>query len=401
MSREYPDVAIVGGGICGLTAALALERRGWTPTVYEAASEYRPVGAGILLQTNALLVLDRLGVAERVRDAGVSLADTEIRSPSGRVLQRFGLDAVERREFGYGFVAIHRAALQRILLDELDAEVRTGMNCIAVTDTETPTVRFADGTTVGPDVLVGADGIGSAVREAVSPSVGPQPFDGVVYRAVAGVELAEEHRASGFEVWGDGTYAGGAPVDGDRFYLFATAPEPLAVDGTDARATVAALRNRLDEFPDPVPAVVESLEPGDVFATGLADVPPLDRWHRDAVVLAGDAAHAMLPFAGQGAAQGVEDALALAHALDAHEERSAAFRAYETERKPRADRIRSESRRLGELGTMRSTLGCRVRNAAAGLLPAALLRRSRRRRAAGTSLPETGPTPRPKTGADD
>ncbi|MFB9806087.1 FAD-dependent oxidoreductase [Haladaptatus pallidirubidus] len=119
MTTEIPDVAIVGGGICGLTTTLALERRGWTPTVYETASEYRPIGAGILLQTNALLVLDRLGIADRVREAGVPLEESLIRSANGRVLTRFDLNRVERADYGYGFVAIHRAELQRILLDEL------------------------------------------------------------------------------------------------------------------------------------------------------------------------------------------------------------------------------------------------------------------------------------------
>ena len=384
---ETTDVAIVGGGICGLTTALALERRGFVPTVYEAASEYRPVGAGILLQTNALLVFDRLGIADRIRDAGVPLDDTQIRSTSGRVLQRFDVSGVERTEFGYGYVAIHRADLQRILLDELAGTVETGMSCEAVTETEPPTVRFADGTHIRPDVLVGADGIGSVVRDAVVSNVRPRAADGVVYRAVVETELPEAYRSRGFEVWGNGTYTGGAPIDADRFYWFATAPTPPAGAPNDSRETAAMLRDRFADFPAPVPAIVEALEADDVIVSALEDVPPLERWSRGAVVLAGDAAHGMLPFAGQGAAQAIEDALALADAIAEREDAASAWDAYEARRKPRADRIRTESRRLGTLGSMRSTLGCRVRNLALGLLPSAVFRRLRRRRASRTSLP--------------
>ncbi|QLG47393.1 FAD-dependent monooxygenase [Natrinema halophilum] len=386
-SQTTSDIAIVGGGICGLTTAIALEQRGLSPTVYEAASEYRPIGAGLLLQTNALLVFDRLGIVDRVRAAGVPLEDVQIRSPDGRVLQRFDLDGLERRDFGYGYVAIHRGDLQRILLDELSTDVETGMACTDVTGTESPAVLFDDGTLVRPDVLIGADGIDSEVRNVIAPDVELQALDSVVYRAIAEIESLDRHRRLGFEVWGDGTYTGGAPIASDRFYWFATVQKGAA-DAIDSRELTAVLRDRFAEFPDPVPSVLESLEPADVFRTDLTDVPSLDRWSRGSVVLAGDAAHGMVPFAGQGAAQAIEDALMLAHSIDRHGTPADAFEAYEAERKTRADRIRAEARRLGTLGTMRSSIGCRVRNFAVAHLPAALFHRFRLRRMSGTSLPE-------------
>jgi len=389
MVESNPDVAIVGGGICGLTTALAFERRGWTPTVYEAASEYRPIGAGLLLQTNALRVFDRLGIADRIRAAGVPLNEGLIRSASGRILTRFDLDRVERSQFGYGFIAIHRAELQRILLAELDTDVRTDMTCEAVAATTPPTARFADGTQIHPDILIGADGINSVVRNEITANVEPTELDSIVYRAVTTVTLPDDYRSQGVEIWGNGTYTGGAPIDDNRFYWFATAPGEVSSNSTAFPESIATLRDRYAEYPEPIPTVVNSLNPEDVFVTGLTEVPALETWYRGSVVITGDAAHGMLPFAGQGAAQAIEDALALAHALDTHANPELAFAAFEAERKPRADRIRADSHRLGALATIQSGIGTYARNLAVRLLPSAVVRRLRRLRAAQTSLPES------------
>lgn len=386
-ASDHPDIGIVGGGICGLTTAIALERRGISPTVYEAASTYEPVGAGILLQTNAMLVYDRLGLAERIRDAGISLTMSGLRSLSGDFMTRFELAEVERDEFGYGFVSIHRADLQRILLQELDTDVLTGKDCVEVDGTEPPTVHFDDGTRVSPDVLIGADGIHSTVRDTVAPGVGPRDFDGIVYRAVVDVDLPGPYQTQGFEVWGPGTATGGAPIDEDRFYWFATAPDPVHDSRAAPEERLAALRTYLSGYPEPIPRILGAIKPADVFVTDLEDLPPLESWSRGRVVLAGDSAHAMLPFAGQGAAQAIEDGLALAEAIVSNDGHKEAFDVYERQRRTRADTVRRESYRLSQLGMIQSGLGSRLRNSLIEAVPDSLMRRRRRRRAAGTTLP--------------
>ena len=386
MTAAPGDVAVVGGGICGLTTALALDRRGIDVRVYEAAEEYRPVGAGLLLQANAMLALDELGVADRVRTAGNALRGGAIRAPDGTELQTFDFDDVERPAVGHGSVAVHRADLQQALLDELDAPVETGAECVDVTDAASPIVSFADGTTASADVVVGADGIDSAVRSTVAPDTGVRALDAVVYRAVVDVSLPAPRDSRGVEVWGEGTYTGGAAIGGDSFYWFATEPGRSAASATPASDAVPALRERYGEFPEPIPTVLDALDPGAVFQTGLRDVPSLDTWSRGRFVLAGDAAHAMLPFAGQGAAQSLEDAVVLADALASCGDAESAFDRYERARKPRADRVRAESRWLGRASASRSGVVAGLRNRGIAAVPDALFRRLRRRRVVGTTL---------------
>lgn len=378
------DIAIIGGGICGLTTAIALERRGFEPTVYESTDNYRPVGAGILLQTNALSVLSELGLADAVAERGAAIPAVPFRSPEGPTLMEFDLD-YERDRFGHGFVSIHRAALQELLLDELESTVRTGMECVAVDEPRSaPTVRFDDGSTVETDAAVGADGIGSAVRGELWPEATGREFDCVAYRGVT--EGVDRPEAAGFEVWGEGRFVGCSPLGDGRVYWYATSTEMVAPDGTPAERN-RALSARVAEYPEPIPTAIASTPAADIIVTPLADLGPLDSWSTGAVALAGDAAHGMLPFAGQGAAQSIEDAAVLAAALDDHAEPTAAFEAYERCRKPRAETVVAASRRLGRLATVESAVGWRLRNLAARLTPSRLSRRLRATQAEPSRYP--------------
>jgi len=369
------EIAIIGGGICGLTTAIALERRGFEPTVYEATEAYRPVGAGILLQTNALSVLADLGLAEAVTDRGAEISEVPFRSPDGSRLLSFDL-GFEAERFGHGFVAIHRATLQDVLLTELDSTVRTGMECVDLMRPATPTVRFDDGSTVSPALVVGADGIGSTVRGEIQPAATVRPADCIAYRGVAPAGSLSDHASVGFEVWGQGSFVGCSPLGDGRVYWYATATEPLTPDRKPA-ARKQALGHRFESYPAPIPRLIASTPADEVIVTPLVDLAPLDSWSQGAVTLAGDGAHGMVPFAGQGAAQGIEDAAVLAAAVDAEETAEEAVAGYEASRKSRAERLVAASRRLGWLSRIDSADGWRLRNLIGRLIPTRLSRRLR------------------------
>lgn len=372
------DPTIVGGGIGGLTAAIALRRRGFDPVVYERATELRPVGAGVLLGTNAVQAYDRIGLAARIREAGSPKRAIRILAPDGAAVSTLDVAALEA-EFGHPFVAIHRGDLQRLLLDQLpEGVVRTGVECVGVTPAGTEaSVGFTDGSAVAADVVVGADGIGSAVRGSLFPGESVRQSGIVCYRGVAPVSLPASLRETGLEVWGEGHFVGVEALGGERTYWYVTATRPLA-DPDDPESLARSLAATTADYPAPFPDVVEATPGAGVLVDELADVGPLPTWSRGAAVLLGDAAHAPLPFLGQGAGQAVEDALALARALDGHDGAPEAFDAYERARKEKADRVVKASRRLGRLAALDGRVACGVRNAAARWLPDSLARRQQR-----------------------
>lgn len=378
-------VGIVGGGIGGLATAIALDRHGLEADVYEAAAAYEPAGAGLLLATNALRSLDRLGLAEAVRAAGAVVDRLRLFDGRGRPLRTLDLRR-EARRYGQPYCYLHRAALQRHLLDRLgDDRVQQGRTCASVAFGDArgePTVRFEDGTEVGHDVVLGADGLRSAVR-ASGWSARPRELGTVAYRGVAdGVPEALERET--WQVWGRGTRAGVAPLDDDRTYWFVTANGPAIEPGSPS-ARREVLLERVAAYPEPFQVALSATTPEAILATPLAELPPLGTWHRGRVALLGDAAHAPLPYLGQGAAQALADAVILGRELGAmatgdgrtagadHRAAKAALEAYERQRRPRADRVVRSSRLSGRLAQAEGRLATAALNGVVHRAPRPLL----------------------------
>ena len=320
-------VAIVGAGIAGLGAAIALRRAGLDTVVWEREPELREVGAGLTLWPNALHALRRLDVADAVLGAGARLTSGSVHSWRGAVLVSTGLDL--ERLFGAPAVGIHRADLQRTLLEAAGAEtVHQGAHCIGFVQAGPRVeVRFADGQTKTADVLVGADGIHSAVREAVLGVEEPRRSPWAVWRAVcSGVRPPADTNVT----IGPGAHFGYLPLGNGRTYWFAV---------TELGLEAEALGRRFQDWPEPVTGLIRSTPASAVIHNDLIDRPPARRWGRGRVTLIGDAAHAMLPGLGQGACQALEDAVALADSLRDASDPEGGLRRYEALRMARTARI--------------------------------------------------------------
>lgn len=349
-SLVHPRIAILGGGIGGLAAAAFLRQAGLPFTVYEQAPALGEVGAGLVVAPNAARLLRRLGVMERFLDHAVRMdVGWEFRRwEDGRVLSSEDLATSCERLFGEHTYTAHRADLLTVIHSAVpDEHLRLGKRCVRVDVTGThPTLHFDDGDVVTTDILIGADGVHSVVRAALTMPT-PATYSGIcAFRALIPADKAPAFaRRQAHTLWiGPGHHLVHYPVSaGGYVNLVAFAP---AGDYTVESWTATATRDDLlAEFEGWDPRLVELVNAVDTPGRwALLDREPLEQWTVDRVTLLGDAAHPMFPFFAQGAAQAIEDAAVLAMCLGQdlrHPDR--ALRRYERLRRPRTTKIQQVS----------------------------------------------------------
>lgn len=367
-------IIIAGGGIGGLTAAISLQRRGLDVLVLERAPELREAGAGITVQTNAMLVMEALGLSERLTAEGHVLEEGAVTDANGRVLQEMELaDALA--DIGPPGVAIHRQRLLRALADAYQGPLRLGAAVTGFEQSEEGVrVALADGEVIEGAALVGCDGLHSAVRRGLR---GEEPLRYAGYTTWRGIarDVAVESLGT-TEIWGAGDRFGIVPIGQGEVYWFAVAACPEG--GADGPDVLDELRRRFDGWPDDVGVVLAATV--DVLRSDTHDRPPIERWGEGRMTLLGDAAHPMTPNLGQGAGQAIEDAWALACSLTEHSSDIAAgLRAYEDVRRDRANWFVKQSYRMGSMAQLENPLARMLRNTVLKLTPASLTANEMRR----------------------
>lgn len=346
MTDRIGRVAVVGAGIAGLAAAVALHRVGVPVVVFEQAGELGEVGAGVALAPNSVRFFEELGL-------GDALHAIAVRTPQGMVT--YAQDGRRLGSTGYtGGRSIHRRDLIDLLRSAVPGDaVRLGTKLVGVEqDADGVTLAFADGSTERADAVVGADGIHSVARRAVGDET-PPTFSGVVaYRGLVPAErLPDWPIDQAMLTVGRGKHFLVFPVRAGEllnFVGFVATDEEMG-ESWSMPGDPAALAAEFADFNDDVRRFIAQIER--TWRWGLHDHEPLERWTRGRVTLAGDAAHAMLPHAAQGANQSIEDAIALAEVLRDRpaSELETALAEYETARRERASFIQQFTRRLGLL----------------------------------------------------
>lgn len=356
---------VVGGGIGGLAAAVALHRVGWDVTVYERAIRPGEIGAGISLWPNALAALEHLQVWPDVRDAG-AMQLGGARRPDGRWLNRITADAAPPVEIRL----VHRA--------DLHAQLRAALpDGVLIANAEVRAVspdghvQLADGRGQQADLVVAADGLHSASRATLFPEhAGARHAGFTAWRGVTAGPFPLEAAA---ETWGRGAEFGATILLDRRVYWFATANLPEGARAGDERAEVLG---RFGSWHEPIRRIVEATEPDAVLRHDIYElVRPLPPFALGRVALLGDAAHAMTPNLGQGACLALEDAVELAALVARADDVTAALREYDARRRPRTQRLAAASARAARVVQSESRPAAALRNAAARLTPPRLAAR--------------------------
>lgn len=342
-------VIIIGAGIGGLTAGIALSQVGYEVEIYDRVSELRPAGAGISLWSNGVKVLNALGLGRQIAQVGGLMDQMQYISHTGELLNHISLnplvEAVGQRPY-----PVARTDLQQLLLDGFPGKVKLNTKCVAVTEDEQQvTAVFEDGYQATGDVVVAADGIRSVLRQYVlQTEVHPRYGGYVNWNGLVDVspDLAPKH------TWviyvGEHKRASMMPVSGDRFYFFFDVPLPY-----EQAVEAGAVRTELTEFfrgwADPVQNLIQRLNPATTNRLLIHDVGPIGRMVRGKVALLGDSAHATCPDLGQGGCQAMEDVVVLTRYLKTTNLSVAdALKRYEAERKERASAIVMKARQRAE-----------------------------------------------------
>ncbi len=354
---ENFHVVIIGAGIGGLTTGLALQGGGAKVSIYEQASTLSEVGAGLTLASNGTLILQHLGLGAVLDDLGVVPGRGAVKDyRNGRTLVDIPRGTTQVERFGAPYCQIHRNDLHQALVAAVQSADR---NCLHLgcsledfgQDDRGVTALFANGQTARGDVLIGCDGIRSAVRARLFGGEDPRFTGYVAWRGLVPIErFAASALVPDSAVWiGPGHFLTRYKIRRGELlnYVAIARTRTWVEEGWSVRSTVESLMSEFRDFEAGARAILMATPPDQCFKWGIFDRDPLPAWTRGRVTLLGDAAHPTTPFLGQGAAMALEDALVLSRALLAAGSVTEALARYEQARVARANFVLLASRENG------------------------------------------------------
>jgi salicylate hydroxylase len=350
-----PRIAIVGGGIGGLTAALALRARGLGVRVFEQAEVLREIGAGVSIHPNAARLLKRLGLEDQLRKIGSPINGIVLRTSQGDQIATPAGPATPAFSAGDQGYNVHRADFLNLLFDALPrGTVALGHRCIQLKE-ENDRVRlyFANGEAAQADIVIGADGIRSVVQREIGLQSRPTSEGIMAYRGLIPTErLPWGNDLKDPALWlGSGRSFLLYPVARGRLInMVAFVPtDTESEESWSAPGDLNALATEYAGWDQPVQDTINSLE--ETFRWGIYDRAPLPYWSTERITLMGDAAHPMVPHVGQGAGQSIEDGFTLAALLEGCAAKDVADRLelYEELRLERTSKVQALARAAGKL----------------------------------------------------
>jgi len=361
---------IIGAGIGGLTLAIALQQKGIEVEIFEATPAFRQVGAGIVIAINSMQIFQRLGIEKKIANAGNRLGRMEITNQELKPISTSDIEAFEKI-YKLSNIAIHRATLHEVLLSELpniplhlNKKLKQLEQKNGVID-----LIFEDGTTHQTNLLIGADGLHSAVRKFIFPAAKERLAKQICWRGVANFELESNYKNAAREAWGIGQRFGIVPIGQKLVYWYACANYEKDAKMEFQNKSISSVYT---QFAPVVQEIIAATPTNAIITSEIGDLEPIPTWYQDNICLLGDAAHATTPNMGQGANQAIESAWVLADCLSKENDLQKAFAQYQQIRKAKANGITNTSWQVGKVAHVTNPFLAKLRNGLFGLMPNSL-----------------------------
>lgn len=356
------QIAVIGGGIAGLTFAHCLANEEFDIHIFEKKQSFGEVGAAISVFPNALCVMDALGLLEEILQNSGHIQNVYLKTHTGSILSK------SQPGGEYPVICIHRADLHRILLANVQAKLYTGyaIKSFANQSNGQINITFENGEVKTFDALIGADGIHSVVRQHIIND-GKPIFRG--YNIWRGVVKTTFDIGYGSETYGQGQRVGIVPIKDGVYGWWATCNETYMQDDKP-EDTKAKLKRLFGSWHYPIPELIEQTE--HILKNSLTDRVPTKGWSKGSATLLGDAAHPTTPNLGQGGCMAIEGAYILAKAIQKYGLTEKAFNRYEELQFPRAKMIINESLKIGKIGQLSNPALIALRNFAFKIIPSSL-----------------------------
>lgn len=357
---EYTKIAIIGGGVAGLTTAIAMQKLGIQANVYEQAARLTGIGAGFGLAANAMHALNILGLREGVEKIGHFLPSYNIVNEKGRILiapktEKIGV-FYQQKNF-----ALHRGELHSYLLSQLKVgQVKLAKRAIRIAqNTDGVCVFFSDGTSIQTEALIVADGVRSQIRQFLLPNARARYAGYTCWRAV--IDKGNIELASSMETWGSKGRFGMTPLVGDKIYWYA------CINGKEndpvlSKYTIEDLQEHFKGYHPPIQNILKNTANEQLIRGDIMDIKPLTSFAFNKILLIGDAAHATTPNMGQGACQAIEDVAILYEEIQRSRDFNQVFQNVSNRRLGRTRYITETSRRIGWIAQWENKPLVAVRN---------------------------------------
>ncbi|WP_313099988.1 FAD-dependent monooxygenase [Epilithonimonas sp.] len=335
------SISIIGGGIGGLTLGNFLKKQNIDFKIYESAAEIKPVGAGIAMAGNAMQIFDKLGLKEKIEDAGTKMHALIITDEKLKTISKTDVLKLER-QYKVCNIAIHRADLQRILSENISEHIILNKRLSKIEKKENYHLTFEDKTEIESEIVFGADGVKSLVRTQILKSGEIRNAKQKCWRGIINTEIPEKYSHNAYEMWGKGKRFGFVKLSENTLYWYALVNEKFYSENI----------NLLEEFRDFHPEILKMISKTakeNIILNDIIDIKPMNNWSAENLCLIGDAAHATTPNMGQGGCQAVEDAYILSKLWKTEKDWNKIFSQFEKIRKEKVHHIVNTSWMLGKV----------------------------------------------------